>query len=392
MNKKLKNKYFTIHKYALNIFNRNIKDLIERFNNSGRTCIMFGTSIIAEMIVNKLGDTPLDVDFIIDNAVSRQGMVVYGKKVYSPEFIKENFDDKYLILIASSYQEEMIVQLNDYGYVENKHIVKVIDLPELMEDYSYVDRTGLYKLSRDEIKDVQLGILSKIKECSKCYGIRYYLSSGTALGAVRHGGYIPWDDDVDVFLPIDDYLKLISILEKDDNYKIISQFNTDYYFGWGFGYMVDCNTICDINKFPIQLTTGQSIDLFPLYGIPDDALEKEIYIQKVKELENKCLVAIEDRERITAIKELNGFLLKYNYNDCKLVGNVLMPFFVKDVFPKNIFEEGVEKQFENLQLQVPKEYDFYLKQIYGDYMKLPPEEKRKGEHFYHTYYANKEMK
>lgn len=391
MNKKLKNKYFTIHKYALNIFNRNIKDLIERFNNSGRTCIMFGTSIIAEMIVNKLGDTPLDVDFIIDNAVSRQGMVVYGKKVYSPEFIKENFDDKYLILIASSYQEEMIAQLNDYGYVENKHIVKVIDLPELMEDYSYVDRTGLYKLSRDEIKDVQLGILSKIKECSKRYGIRYYLSSGTALGAVRHGGYIPWDDDVDVFLPIDDYLKLISILEKDDNYKIISQFNTDYYFGWGFGYMVDCNTICDINKFPIQLTTGQSIDLFPLYGIPDDALEKEIYIQKVKELENKCLVAIEDRERITAIKELNGFLLKYNYNDCKLVGNVLMPFFVKDVFPKNIFEEGVEKQFENLQLQVPKEYDFYLKQIYGDYMKLPPEEKRKGEHFYHTYYANKEM-
>ena len=63
----MKREYFTIHKHALNIFNRNIKELIERFNNSRRTCIMFGTSIIAEMIVNKLGDTPLDIDFIIDS-------------------------------------------------------------------------------------------------------------------------------------------------------------------------------------------------------------------------------------------------------------------------------------------------------------------------------------
>lgn len=381
-----KKQIYEIHKYAYDVFFKNLHFFKEKYKSADIKCIMFGTSIIAEMIINELENTAMSIEFIIDNAQDRQGMYVYGKKVYSPEFIKENFDESYMILIASSFQKEMIAQLETYGYSFEKNIIKIIDLPKLMTDYSYVNRDNMRKLNREEVKQIQLGILSKIKEYSNKNNLRYYLQSGTALGAVRHKGYIPWDDDVDVFLPIDDYLKLIKILEKDDQYKIVSQFNTDYYFGWGFGYMVDTNTICDINKFPIQITTGQSIDLFPLYGIPSEEKEKQFYINRAKELENKCLVAIEDNERINAIKELNEFLLYYKYDDCNLVGNVLMPFFVKDIFDKDIFGDGVEMPFENLSLKVPTNYDAYLKQLYGDYMKLPPEDKRVGEHFYNTYY------
>ncbi|MGN9019247.1 LicD family protein [Lachnospiraceae bacterium HCP1S3_C3] len=380
-------KYFEIHKYAFDIFENNVLKLIQQYKDEEKKVIMFGTSIISEMIVNKLAKTKLNVLFIVDNAEWRQGMRVYGKKVYSPEILNERFDDNYLILIASASQNEMIEQLENYGYKVNQHIIKVIDLPKLMNDYSYVDRSCLCQLGRGEVRNVQLGILQRIREYADKYNIKYYLSSGTALGAVRHGGYIPWDDDVDVFIPINDYLRLIDILENDERYKVVSQFNTDYYFGWGFGYMIDTTTICDINKFPIQLTTGQSIDLFPLYGIPDDEEENKYYIQKVKELENRCLVAVEDRERIKAIDEMNRFLLRYDYDNCKLVGNVLMPFFVKDIFDKEIFGDGIEKKFENLSLKVPNNYDAYLKQMYGDYMKLPPKEKQKGEHFFHTYYA-----
>lgn len=380
------NDYFQIHKYALNIFLKNIDTLISKYKGTKKECIMFGTSIIAEMVVDQLKDTELKISFIIDNAKSRQGMEVYGKKVYAPERLKAEYNDNYLILIASSFQDEMIKQLESYGYMYGKHIVKIIDLPELMNDYSYVDRTGLHRLSQDEVKKVQLNILKKLKECSIEYGIRYYLHAGTALGAVRHRGYIPWDDDVDVFVPIDDYLKLIHILENDKRYKIISQFNTDYYYGWGFGYMIDCNTICDVNKFPIQISLGQSIDLFPLYGIPEDEREKDIYINTVKNLESKCLISIKDEDRINAINKLNKFLLNYNYNECKLVGNVLMPAFVNDIYEKDILGNGLEMQFENLLLNIPKKYDLFLKQLYGDYMQLPPVEKRKGEHFYHTYF------
>ena len=380
------NDYFQIHKYALNIFLKNIDTLISKYKGTKKECIMFGTSIIAEMVVDQLKDTELKISFIIDNAKSRQGMEVYGKKVYAPERLKAEYNDNYLILIASSFQDEMIKQLESYGYMYGKHIVKIIDLPELMNDYSYVDRTGLHRLSQDEVKKVQLNILKKLKECSIEYGIRSYLHAGTALGAVRHRGYIPWDDDVDVFVPIDDYLKLIHILENDKRYKIISQFNTDYYYGWGFGYMIDCNTICDVNKFPIQISLGQSIDLFPLYGIPEDEREKDIYINTVKNLESKCLISIKDEDRINAINKLNKFLLNYNYNECKLVGNVLMPAFVNDIYEKDILGNGLEMQFENLLLNIPEKYDLFLKQLYGDYMQLPPVEKRKGEHFYHTYF------
>ena len=380
------NDYFQIHKYALNIFLKNIDTLISKYKGTIKECIMFGTSIIAEMVVDQLKDTELKISFIIDNAKSRQGMEVYGKKVYAPERLKAEYNDNYLILIASSFQDEMIKQLESYGYMYGKHIVKIIDLPELMNDYSYVDRTGLHRLSQDEVKKVQLNILKKLKECSIEYGIRYYLHAGTALGAVRHKGYIPCDDDVDVFVPIDDYLKLIHILENDKRYKIISQFNTDYYYGWGFGYMIDCNTICDVNKFPIQISLGQSIDLFPLYGIPEDEREKDIYINTVKNLESKCLISIKDEDRINAINKLNKFLLNYNYNECKLVGNVLMPAFVNDIYEKDILGNGLEMQFENLLLNIPEKYDLFLKQLYGDYMQLPPVEKRKGEHFYHTYF------
>lgn len=380
------NDYFQIHKYALNIFLKNIDTLISKYKGTKKECIMFGTSIIAEMVVDQLKDTELKISFIIDNAKSRQGMEVYGKKVYAPERLKAEYNDNYLILIASSFQDEMIKQLESYGYMYGKHIVKIIDLPELMNDYSYVDRTGLHRLSQDEVKKVQLNILKKLKECSIEYGIRYYLHAGTALGAVRHRGYIPWDDDVDVFVPIDDYLKLIHILENDKRYKIISQFNTDYYYGWGFGYMIDCNTICDVNKFPIQISLGQSIDLFPLYGIPEDEREKDIYINTVKNLESKCLISIKDEDRINAINKLNKFLLNSNYNECKLVGNVLMPAFVNDIYEKDILGNGLEMQFENLLLNIPEKYDLFLKQLYGDYMQLPPVEKRKGEHFYHTYF------
>ena len=118
------NDYFQIHKYALNIFLKNIDTLISKYKGTKKECIMFGTS----MVVDQLKDTELKISFIIDNAKSRQGMEVYGKKVYSPERLKAEYNDNYLILIASSFQDEMIKQLESYGYMYGKHIVKIIDL------------------------------------------------------------------------------------------------------------------------------------------------------------------------------------------------------------------------------------------------------------------------
>lgn len=383
-------KCFETHTYALDIFKKNMNEIIAKYSDTGRKIVMFGTSIIAEIIVEYLNNTPLDVSFIVDNDVKRQGKEVYGKIVYSPEKLKDNYNDNYLIFIASSYQDEMISQIESYGYMMNKHIIKVIDLPELMSDYSYVDRSKMTALNATQIRKVLLGILDNLDKCCEKHGLRYYLSSGTALGAIRHEGFIPWDDDVDVFMPVEDFIALTTILESDKNYGVVSQFNSDNYLGWGSGYIVDRHTICDINKFPIQLTTGQEIDLFPLYGLPDDPDEMKVYIKRAKQLETKCLIALQDEDRVMAIKEFNEFLLSYKYDECNKVGNILMPYFLKDVFDKDIFGKGVKKKFENLELRMPDRWDEYLTQVYGNYMELPPIEKRVGQHFFNTYYTRKD--
>jgi len=375
-----------VYTHAYDIFKSNVDKLIEKYNHQGRRIVMFSTNIIAELTVNKLRGTNLEPEFIVDNAKERQGTIAFGKEVFSPEVLNNNYDDNYLVLIASSFQNEMIKQLEEYGYRLGKHIIKVIDLPELMNDYSHVNREGMKALNSDEVRKVQLGILEKLHEYHQKYGIRYYIHSGTAIGAVRHKGFIPWDDDVDVFVPINDYLKLIELMKQDERYQVISQFNTDYYYGFGMGYLVDNDTICDINKFPIQITTGQGIDLFPLFGMPND---KDDYINTLRVLEHDCLISVDEEQRKRAIERINEFLLQYDYDQCDVVGNILMPFYLKAIFPKDWIGEGTELKFEDLSVVVFSKYDEYLRYTYGDYMKLPPEEKRVGEHYFHTYYRNK---
>lgn len=154
--------YFEVHTYAFDIFLNNLNNFCSKYEGTNRKCVMFGTSIIAELIVNNLENTNIPVSFIIDNSKIRQGMEVYGKKVYSPKIMNENYDSSYLILIASSFQDEMIRQLVGYGYQLDKNIIKIIDLSELMSDYSYAKRDNLHKLTQSEVRNVQLGILEKI--------------------------------------------------------------------------------------------------------------------------------------------------------------------------------------------------------------------------------------
>lgn len=234
---------------------------------------------------------------------------MFGLSIFSPEILSKSKNDNTLVLIASGFQEEMIKQLEDMGYIYGKHILKVIDLPELMKDYSFVDRTGYIPLSDAEIKQSQLNVLKKAKQICEENGLRYYLAYGTLLGAVRHKGYIPWDDDIDIYIPIKDMKKFIEKVNEDKNFGIVSScVEMDYYSN--FSMMYDCNNICDSNHFPMQLTFGISIDIFPLFGLPDNKEE---------------------------------FNTPYGYNN-------------------------------------------YLKKRYGNYLELPPVEKRVGHHTFNAYH------
>ena len=112
--------YFTIHRYALDIFKKNLKEIHNQYINSGRRLVMFSTNVIAGMTVNYFKKTELNIEFVVDNSKARQGTKFFDKTVYSPDYLNENYDENYLILIASSFQNEMIEQLEKYGYKYGK--------------------------------------------------------------------------------------------------------------------------------------------------------------------------------------------------------------------------------------------------------------------------------
>ena len=254
-----------------------------------------------------------------------------------------------------------------------------------MTDYSHFEHNTNNQLSESEMKKYQIDILKKLDDVCRANGLRYYLAFGTLLGAVRHKGFIPWDDDRDIYMPAEDIIKLRKILEKDSRFKMITQYDDYVYFGQGCCLMINNEVTSDINRFPIQLSTGISIDIFSLYGLPDENIDK--YIAEIRRMEAGVLDAMYSEEKYKKnLNKLNEYLLSYSYDSSKKIGSVLFPGYERTLYDKKDFGEGIELSFEDGCYICPKEYKKILEMYYGDFMTLPPEEERKGWHYNMCYY------
>ena len=132
-----------------------------------------------------------------------------------------------------------------------------------------------------ELKEIQLGILREIDKLCKAYHLKYFMSDGTLLGAVRHKGYIPWDDDLDIWMPRKDYEKLEQIMNQEDScYKVVNHKNTKGYI-YAFGKAVDTRTILKEN-IEVNCPMGIYVDIFPYDG--QKKKKKEDYIKHVRKM------------------------------------------------------------------------------------------------------------
>ena len=373
---------FIRHTNAVNQLYSNLDNLINNNTFYNKKVYMFGSSVIANMIIHYLKKNKIELAGILDNNPNRVGQKVFGLSIFSPKILSDFTDDNVLVLIASGFQDAMIEQLENMGYIYEKHILKVIDLPKLMSDYSFVDRTGYIPLSNEEIKQSQLNVLRKAKQICEENGLRYYLAYGTLLGAVRHKGYIPWDDDIDIYIPAKDMKKFIEKVNADKNFGIVSSFiEMDYYNNYSMMY--DCNNICDSNHFPMQITAGITIDIFPLFGLPDDKEKTESYLIELKEAEANMINLLYDTDKCNAArKKLFELVNKYDFDQSPYTGNL----FEHEIFSSDWFKEGSDVLFENEKFKAPKEADKYLKAYFGNYWELPPVEKRVGHHFFNAYH------
>ena len=262
------------------------------------------------------------------------------------------------------------------------------------------------------LQNIELEILDEFVRICEKHHLKYFLMAGTALGAIRHHGFIPWDDDIDVGMPREDYEKLIKIASSD--------LRSDYFFqnyhsekncGLIFGKIRKSNTILSENySHHIDMHQGVWIDIFPYDNIGlepkvskiDSALImilKNIYIvkcgYKMPENRSKYLLPFYYLTKMIAvffsykflITKLDHLMKKRNTQASKYVYPRGSGYGSRDIMSKEVIENLIEVDFEGRKLKIFKEYDHYLTSIYGDYMQLPPVDKRRNTscHFLHEF-------
>lgn len=267
---------------------------------------------------------------------------------------------------------------------------------------------------KDNLRKAQLHeveLLKKFKEICENENLEYYLLGGTTLGAIRHKGFIPWDDDIDVGLVRCDYNKFIKISQnyfpsnmKLEHWTIDSTYQ-DYTMK-----LVDTDVEFITERYGESVAQNVWIDIFPLDGVPQKGLLREFhylklkyyrmllgfhYIEKERMVNDratykKIIYGIAKRiplgnviNPIKVKRKLDKQLSKYSLMDVNYIGNLMGAYHEREVFPKKWFKSGNLKAvlpFEGEKYVVPFETDNYLSHQYGNYMKLPPLDKQKPKH------------
>lgn len=252
------------------------------------------------------------------------------------------------------------------------------------------------KLSKEEIKSIQLEMLSYIDNICKKNNIKYSLIGGSLIGAIRHKGMIPWDDDIDIGLVYDEYIKLINVLRKSDDYILLDHDrNKKYYFP--FVKMVDKSTQLIEKDFSKIDEYGVYIDIFCYRKVPSGKKAKKYYNKQ--QYYNFMLGGIKEVNKDKNVIRYLSKLLRYYYvhmmgvehyfNQIKklykkyetieskyLLADWHVYPFENEIKTVDMFDDYIQVPFENLKVSIIKKYDIYLKSTFHNYMELPPEEKR----------------
>lgn len=276
-------------------------------------------------------------------------------------------------------------------------------------------------LTTDEVKTIELNILDSIHNFCQENNIKYFIEAGTLLGAVRHGGFIPWDDDIDIGMMRDDYEKFLRLFPENgiNGYKLLSP-NTNKDCHITFSKVYDSTTIKQDEEFVARYWKyGVDVDVFPWDLVPDDKKERERYNRRIYFWFHVFLAIVgKPRKEETILKTLikNSFvyfvkflsllhLLKadslcrkinmlaaqYNNQSCNSACDIVLPDLGGVSKATNVagLRNRVLLPFEQKEYWAPEAYDACLRSAYGDYMKLPPEEKRVTHHL-SDFYRKKE--
>lgn len=262
----------------------------------------------------------------------------------------------------------------------------------------------------DELKRIQLNLLNALADYCDDNNLTYYLAYGTLIGAIRHKGYIPWDDDIDVMMPRADYDLLIKHFNEDNQYPnsavLAYQNNKDYYLS--FAKLVSTNTVMKEDTIS-DYEIGVNIDIFPLDDLGDDyntakkimhkaykynqiMMLKNLTFNKERKFYKNMVIAV---GRIATAPITRGYLInKLNSLHLGNEANGKYKGMLTGLYSKNEcrvleaewFAETADASFEGKEYKIPAGYDELLHAQYGDYMTPPPADQQVTHHAFKAWY------
>ncbi|WP_456058213.1 LicD family protein [Campylobacter hominis] len=270
---------------------------------------------------------------------------------------------------------------------------------------------NLVEISLDEAKEKMLEMMCYIDKVCRDNNIKYSLAYGTLIGAIRHKGFIPWDDDMDIMLTRDNYDKLIEIIKKDDKYDFLDIRN---------GLLANFSKICYKNtvgiehtkfmKLPSEVDMGVYIDIFPIDNLPEKDYIKHrkkilFYLKLLNSYSLKryfcskssvraiiklflflpfCLYSkfFYNKEKI--INKINCLQIEFNNSNEDYVGIASFGYFER--YKKKWFNEYIDVKFEGYNFMLVKNYDSVIRVCYNDYMTIPSKKNRRIHLSYFKWY------
>ena len=256
----------------------------------------------------------------------------------------------------------------------------------------------------DELKAIEIRILSLFHAFAEEHGLNYYLAYGTLIGAVRHSGFIPWDDDIDIMMMRKDYdvfLQEFSRWADGKNLFLASPFQKEHFYPMELSKVCSANTIVVEPVIKHDAHLGVFIDVFPVDSLPNGRIKGKM-VYRIGRILRRLIVAGNTNTKANEFKRLYSPFKRFTIRFLSVIpvkiSFSLMDRLVHDVnnensqevmcysstfgtvFKREWFDEKVELAFEDKVFYGPKGYDPILRAIYGDYMQLPKKEEQIPHH------------
>lgn len=258
------------------------------------------------------------------------------------------------------------------------------------------------KIDLVELKQIELGIIKKIDDVCKQNNIKYFIVGGTLLGAVRHKGFIPWDDDIDIAMPRKDYERFSKVFNKEESNYEVQFFDNVKSYGYASPKVVDTRTVLIDYKLGMgREESAVFVDVFLYDGMGKNKIQAYARYIFLKILKKMVFLSKRNLKMENIIKTIVFFIpcvickmigvtnlnkmynkkcAKKDFYNSEYVACAAGRYGDREIFDQNVFLKTVPLQFENLVLQAPEGYKKYLSSLYGNYMQLPPKDKQISNH------------